>query len=42
MDQGHDYVNDLTEKEIDGILSDSFPASDAPSWTLGVVRRAPT
>lgn len=24
------------EREIDEILSDSFPASDAPPWTLGV------
>lgn len=24
------------EREIDQILADSFPASDAPPWTLGV------
>ena len=42
MDQGHDFTNDLTEKEIDGILSDSFPASDSPSWTLGLLRPAST
>ena len=24
------------EREIDAILADSFPASDAPPWTLGV------
>lgn len=24
------------EREIDQTLADSFPASDAPSWTLGV------
>lgn len=24
------------EREIDGILADSFPASDSPPWTLGV------
>ena len=24
------------ESEIDQILADSFPASDAPPWTLGV------
>jgi hypothetical protein len=27
------------ESEIDRILADSFPASDAPPWTLGVQRR---
>jgi hypothetical protein len=26
----------LNESEIDQVLADSFPASDAPSWTLGV------
>ena len=29
------------ESEIDQILADSFPASDAPPWTLGVTRRHP-
>ena len=24
------------ENEIDQVLADSFPASDAPPWTLGV------
>ena len=24
------------QREIDAILADSFPASDAPPWTLGV------
>jgi hypothetical protein len=24
------------ERDIDQILADSFPASDAPPWTLGV------
>jgi hypothetical protein len=26
----------VEENEIDQILADSFPASDAPPWTLGV------
>ena len=29
------------EKEIDQILADSFPASDAPPWTLGVTEKTP-
>jgi hypothetical protein len=28
------------EGEIDRILADSFPASDAPPWTLGVTSSA--
>jgi len=27
---------DVQERAIDQILADSFPASDAPPWTLGV------
>ena len=29
------------EDEIDQILADSFPASDAPPWTLGVTDTSP-
>jgi hypothetical protein len=32
----HPKNADAQEKEIDQILADSFPASDAPPWTLGV------
>lgn len=28
----------LEESEIDQVLADSFPASDAPSWTLSIAR----
>jgi hypothetical protein len=26
------------ERDIDQVLADSFPASDAPPWTLGVTK----
>jgi hypothetical protein len=29
----------ISEEVIDGILSDTFPASDPPSWTLGIEER---
>ena len=29
----------MTEKEIDRTLEDSMPASDPPSWTLGLDAR---
>ncbi len=32
---------DVGESEIDQTLADSFPASDAPSWTLGVTEAPP-
>lgn len=35
-------VNALCEEEIDLNLIGSFPASDPPSWTLGVDTRART
>jgi hypothetical protein len=35
------YVAGLAEKQIDDVLSSSFPASDPPSWTFGRDRRAP-
>jgi hypothetical protein len=28
----------MTDQEIDRILAASFPASDPPSWTLGIER----
>lgn len=31
----------VSESDIDQILADSFPASDAPSWTLGVMPALP-
>ena len=38
-DQPQDVGKD--EREIDRILEDSFPASDAPPWTLGVTSAGP-
>jgi hypothetical protein len=31
-------VNEISEDEIDRNLMGTFPASDPPSWTLGVDR----
>lgn len=33
-------ADEMSEAEIDANLEDSFPASDAPSWTLGSNHRA--
>lgn len=30
--------DEATEREIDQILADSFPASDAPPWTPGIAK----
>ena len=35
---GRPNVNEISEDEIDGNLMGTFPASDPPSWTLGVER----
>jgi hypothetical protein len=29
------------ERALDSVLADSFPASDPPSWTLGIIRPQP-
>lgn len=34
----HLNISELSEDEIDHNLMGSFPASDPPSWTLGVAR----
>jgi hypothetical protein len=35
---GHLNIGELSEDEIDHNLMGTFPASDPPSWTLGVER----
>jgi hypothetical protein len=35
---GHLNIGELSEDEIDHNLMGTFPASDPPSWTLGVKR----
>jgi hypothetical protein len=33
---GASQSGEMSEAEIDMTLADSFPASDPPSWTLGM------
>ena len=35
---GRPDINEISEDEIDRNLMGTFPASDPPSWTLGVRR----
>jgi hypothetical protein len=36
---GQSDISEITEDEIDRNLMGIFPASDPPSWTLGVERK---
>ena len=38
LETDHSRNVGMSESEIDQVLADSFPASDAPPWTLGVSR----
>jgi hypothetical protein len=38
---GDEQARYAAERALDQILADSFPASDPPSWTLGVARPEP-
>ena len=35
-------AGEMSEKEIDRNLEDTFPASDPPAWTLGTDHRTET
>lgn len=36
------HQGEMSEAEIDRNLEDTFPASDPPSWTLGINHRKPS